>query len=89
MIEKSHIRCKGVSKSYVKHHIYHETLKEVLFGNDVKACIKTAKFNNIRSEKHQLKTAQVDKTSMTCFDNKRHWITETESYAIGHKNIKK
>lgn len=83
-----HIKCKGVSKSFVKHHIRHETLKEVLYAETKEECFKSASFKCIRSEKHQINTITVNKISMNSFDNKRNWTNPEESLAIGHKNLK-
>ena len=63
----------------------HEDYKNVLFNNkQIHHKMKT-----IRSEKHQLGSFELNKISLSCFDDKRfihqNGIT---SYAYGHQAIK-
>jgi len=82
--DKKHIKCKGVAKSFVKHHIRHETLKEVLYGTTKEECFQYAKFKCIRSTEHKINTIEVNKISLNPFDNKRFWKNNVDSYALGH-----
>ena len=76
---------KGIKKNVIKTDINHEDYKNVLFNNkQLHHKIKT-----IRSEKHQLGSFEINKISLSCFDDKRfihqNGIT---SYAYGHYKIK-
>jgi len=43
----------------------------------------------IRSENHQLGSYEINKVSLSCFDDKRYILDDgITSYAYGHKNIK-
>ena len=72
---------KGVKKNVIKKDIKHEDYKNVLFNNkQIHHKMKT-----IRSEKHQLESLELNKISLSCFDDKRfihqNGIT---SYAYGY-----
>ena len=76
---------KGIKKNVIKKNLTHENYKAVLFNNkQMHHTIKT-----IRSEKHQLGSYEINKVSLSCFDDKRfihqNGIT---SYAYGHYKIK-
>ena len=77
--------CKGVKKQVIRKNITHDNYKDVLFNN--KQIMHTMK--TIRSEKHQLGSFELNKISLSCFDDKRfihqNGIT---SYAYGHYKIK-
>ena len=75
---------KGIKKNVIKKDIKHEDYKNVLFNNkQIHHKMKT-----IRSEKHQLGSFELNKISLSCFDDKRfihqNGIT---SYAYGHYKI--
>ena len=75
---------KGIKKQVIIKDIKHEDYKEVLFNNkQMHHTIKT-----IRSNNHQLGSFELDKISLSCFDDKRfvhqNGIT---SYAYGHYKI--
>ena len=47
------------------------------------------KINTMRSDHHQLGSFQLNKISLSCFDDKRHILEDgISSYAYGYKNIK-
>ena len=75
---------KGVKISVIKQDITHEDYKETLFNN--KQMHHTMK--TIRSNNHQLGSFELNKISLSCFDDKRfihqNGIT---SYAYGHYKI--
>ena len=75
---------KGIKKYIIKKNIKHEDYKEVLFNN--KQMHHTMK--TIRSNNHQLGSFELNKISLSCFDDKRfihqNGIT---SYAYGHYKI--
>ena len=75
---------KGNKKNIITQNITHEDYKEVLFNN--KQMHHTMK--TIRSNNHQLGSFELNKISLSCFDDKRfihqNGIT---SYAYGHYKI--
>ena len=76
---------KGIKKNIITKNIKHEDYKEVLFNNkQMHHTLKT-----IRSNNHQLGSFELNKISLSCFDDKRfihqNGIT---SYAYGHYKIK-
>ena len=75
---------KGIKKNIITKNIKHEDYKEVLFNN--KQMHHTMK--TIRSNNHQLGSFELNKMSLSCFDDKRfihqNGIT---SYAYGHYKI--
>ena len=72
---------KGIKKNIITKNIKHEDYKEVLFNN--KQMHHTMK--TIRSQNHQLRSFELNKISLSCFDDKR-FIHENgiTSYAYGH-----
>ncbi|XP_068737901.1 uncharacterized protein [Montipora capricornis] len=76
---------KGIKKNIIKNNITHKNYKEVLFNN--KQMHHTMK--TIRSNLHQLGSYELNKVSLSCFDDKRY-IKEDgiNSYAYGHHVIK-
>ena len=75
---------KGIKKNIITKNIKHEDYKEVLFNNkQMQHTMKT-----IRSNNHQLGSFELNKISLSCFDDKRfihqNGIT---SYAYGHYKI--
>jgi len=47
------------------------------------------KMKTIRSQSHQLGSYELNKVSLSCFDDKRHILKDgIQSYAYGHKNIR-
>ena len=75
---------KRINKNIIKTNIKHETYKEVLFNNkQIHHTMKT-----IRSQKHQLGSYEINKVSLSCFDDKRYILEDgIKSYAYGHYNI--
>ena len=76
---------KGIKKNIIKNNITHENYRDTLFNNKQ----MYHKMKTIRSENHQLGSYEINKISLSCFDDKRY-IHEDGiiSYAYGHKNIK-
>jgi len=75
------MRAKGVGRSAMK-NIMHENYKSCLFdSNQFK---QYCKFNSIKSENHQLKTVEINKVSLSAYDDKRYYIDMINSYAYGH-----
>ena len=77
---------KGIKKNIIKSQIKHEDYKNVLTNNkQIHHTMKT-----IRSINHQLGSYNLNKVSLSCFDDKRY-ITNNgiKSHAYGHYAIQK
>ena len=75
---------KGIKKIVIKENITHNDYKETLFNNKQ----MYHKMKTIRSENHQLGSYELNKVSLSCFDDKRYMHNNgIDSYAYGHKNI--
>ena len=76
---------KGIKKNIMKNNIKHTDYKNVLFKNkQIKHTMKT-----IRSSKHQLESYELNKVSLSCFDDKRYILKKgKQSLAYGHYKIK-
>ena len=76
---------KGIKKNIIKEVIQHENYKDTL--NNKKQMYH--KMKTIRSESHQLGSYEINKVSLSCFDDKRYIHKDGKtSYAYGHYNIK-
>ena len=76
---------KGIKKNVIKNNIKHENYKDTLFNNKQ----MHHKTKTIRSQYHQLGSYEINKVSLSCFDDKRYILDNGyESYAHGHYLIK-
>ena len=75
---------KGIKKVVINNNIKHQDYKNVLLENrQIQHTMKT-----IRSSKHQLGSYEINKISLSCFDDKRYILTNgIESLAYGHYYI--
>ena len=73
-------KCKGIKKSIIKRKIRFRDYKRCLFEgvNIYKSQLL------FRSDKHEIKTLEVNKLALNSQDDKRIWIDLIDSYAIGH-----
>ena len=77
---------KGIKKNVIKNNIKHEDYKKTLFNNEQ----IHHKMKTIRSQQHQLGSFEINKISLSCFDDKRYLLEDgINSYAYGHYSIKK
>ena len=75
---------KGIKKNVIKNNIMHDDYKETLFNNKQ----MYHKMKTIRSENHQLGSYELNKVSLSCFDDKRYIHEDgIKSYAYGHYKI--
>ena len=76
---------KGIKKNVIKNDIKHENYRDTLFNNkQIHHKMKT-----IRSQNHQLGSYEINKVSLSCFDDKRYILENgIKSYAYGHYLIK-
>ena len=76
---------KGIKKNVIKNDIKHENYKQTLLENKQ----MYHKMKTIRSKNHQLGSYEINKVSLSCFDDKRYILDNGhESYAYGHHLIK-
>ena len=72
---------KGIKKNVIKKDITHDNYKQTLFNNQQ----MYHKMKTIRSESHQLGSYEINKVSLSCFDDKRYIHEDGKtSYAYGH-----
>ena len=75
---------KGIKKNAIKEDIRHENYKDVLFNNKQ----VYHKMKTIRSQRYQLGSYEINKISLSCFDDKRYpHNIGIYSYAYGHYKI--
>ena len=80
-------KCKGVKKSVVKNCITLENYKDCLFNNKQ----HLARFNTLRSRKHEITTDRITKVALSANDDKRVPIPNDPKYgtlAINHWRAK-
>ena len=84
--EQSKRTAKGIKKNIIQNNLTHDNYKKVLLSEEqIHHSMKT-----IRSMKHQLASYELNKISLSCFDDKRY-IHENgiTSFAYGHYKILK
>ena len=82
--EKGGRTAKGIKKNIIKNNIKHEDYKNTLINNEQ----MHHKMKTIRSQRHQLGSYEINKVSLSCFDDKRYIHDNgTSSYAYGHYKI--
>ena len=82
--EKGGKTVKGIKKNVIKNDLKHEDYKNVLLNNKQ----LHHKMKAIRSQKHQLESYEINKISLSCFDDKRYINNDgITSYAYGHYKI--
>ena len=83
---KNDKKAKGVKKNVVKKDIKHSHFLDCLFNNQ----IMRHKMNTIRSDHHQISSYQINKTSLSCYDDKRYILDDgITSLAYGYFSIDK
>ena len=82
--EKGGKTAKGIKKNVIKNNIKHDDYKNVLLNNEQ----LHHKMKTKRSQKHELGSYEINKVSLSCFDDK-HYIHHNgiSSYAYGHYKI--
>ena len=84
--EKGGKTAKGIKKNVIENNLTHENYKAVLFND--KQMHHTMK--TIRSSNHKLGSYEINKISLSCFDDKRHISNDgIKSHAYGHYAIQK
>ena len=83
--EKGGKTAKGIKKIVIKNNIKHEDYKNTLMNNKQ----MHHKMKTTRSQRHQLGSYEINKVSLSCFDDKRYIHGNgMSSYAYGHHKIK-
>ena len=82
---KGGMTAKGIKKNVIKKDIMHEDYKKTLMNEEQ----MRHKMRTIRSVKHKLQSFEINKISLSCFDDKRYILNDgINSYAYGHYKIK-
>ena len=82
---KNNKACKGISKNVTKRDIDHEDYLATLQNS----IIKKHKINTIRSDHHVVSSYEINKISLSCFDDKRYILDDSiTSYAYGNYKAK-
>ena len=63
---------KGIKKSVIKNDVKHEDYKRVLLNEEQ----IYHKMKTIRSQRHQLGSYEINKVSLSCFDDKRYLLAD-------------
>ena len=75
---------KGKKKNVIKKDIKHEDYKNTLFNCEQ----NYPKMKTIRSVKHEINGYEINKVSLSCFDDKRYTQENgVDSDAYGHRSI--
>ena len=83
--EKGGRTAKGIKKNVIKNNNKHEDYKNTLINNEQ----MHHKMKTIRSQRHQLGSYEINKVSLSCFDDKCYiHHNGTSSYVYGHYKIK-
>ena len=78
---KEKTKAKGLKK---KMGLRYDEFYDVLFGKKV----VRHNIKRIQARKHKLGTCDISKVSLSCFDDKRHVLSDgVETLAYGHKGI--
>ena len=78
--------CKGIAKYVINKDITHENYLDTLFNNRQ----LYHKMNTIRSKNHQIHSYNINKISLSCFDDKRYILNNgINSLAYRHYKIKR
>ena len=82
--EKGEKTAKGINKNVIKNNIRHECYKNTLINNEQ----MHHKMKTIRSQRHQLGSCEINKVSLSCFDDKRYIHDNgMSSFTYGHYEI--
>ena len=80
---KNNKACKGISKNVTKRDIEHEDYLSCLQNST----IQKHKIKTIRSDHHVVSSYEINKISLSCYDDKRYILDDgITSYAYGHVN---
>lgn len=84
--DKNEKTANGIKKNVIKQDIKHENYKQTLFEN--KQMYHKIKMKTIRSEAHEIGSYEINKISLSTYDDKRYLLNDgITSYAYGHHKI--
>ena len=78
--KKEHKKCKGIVKHKVHNQLNYEKYEATL-NRKIK---ETVQFNSIRSKTHQIYSITQTKYALSNYDNKRYWLSDSDSLPYGH-----
>ena len=81
--DKDHKKSKGIVEHKVSSELSYEKYADTL-NRQLK---ETVNFNIIRSKDHQVYSINQTKYALSNYDNKRYWLSDTESLPYGHYSI--
>ena len=82
--DKEEKKAKGIVKSVVKRGLKHEMYDNILMESGK----MLSKMKVIRSVKHSVYAIEMNKISLSAYDDKRHLIDEITSLPYGHYRIR-
>ena len=83
---KNEKKAKGIKKNIIKRDLDHKDYLSVLQNKT----IKKHKMKTIRSNYHEVSSYEINKISLSCYDDKRYILDDgITSYAYGHVKINK
>ena len=83
---KNNKTAKGISKNVTKRDLEHEDYLSCLLNST----IRKHKIKTIRSDHHVVSSYEINKISLSCYDDKRYILDDgITSYAYGHVKINK
>ena len=81
---KEKMTAKGIPINHTRKHITHSQYKDCL----LKEHQTFAKFHSITSKNHVMRTEEVQKSALSCYDDKRYLLSDsTDTLAYGHHAI--
>src|SRR5690606_29827946 len=76
-------KAKGIKKSVIKKYITHDDFKKVLMETG-----RTfARMKMLRSSSHEIRSIEVQKVGLFCYDNKRYILNNVQTLAHGYKGF--
>ena len=83
--DKEKSTAKGVKRSHAQKYIKHTQYKFCLVNE-----LQTEEtFHVLQSKNHEIKTARISKTALSCYDDKRYLLPDcTDTVAYGHFRLK-
>ena len=79
---------KGIKKAYLKKDVSHADYRKCIVSDKITDQQQRAKFQCIRSKKHQISSYEINKVGLCCYDNKRYILENgIDSLAYGHYKI--
>ena len=83
--QKGQKTAKGIKKNIIKNIIKHRDYRETLFNNQQ----MHHKMKTIRSQNHQIKSYEINKVSLSSYDDKRYILEDgIHTYAYGFEKVK-